>query len=449
MTQEVPITENDGPQIDIIVRGRQAYTPVQSDLLDPHIIKFMQECEFWAEVSRHIKKVPTRDIPTAGIGYNRMTEEVTMFWNPEFVATLNASEINSLIKHEFLHLLLGHITSRGHTPGWHWNIAEDLAINSMLEESKAKTNELIPMNWCVPGRAYGIPKDDETDEDKARREHFSNLFLSFEKLKTSEYYYHKLAEDKQKNPGMYAGNEIETVDVHDWDQVPDDLKDFIKAKIRSYISKAQRRADQTGSSGWGDISSEMQAEIRRLVSGIVDWKRVLANFIGTLHSNERSTSIKRLNHRYPYIHPGTKRKRQAKLLIAIDQSGSVDDEQLEIFFSELVNLTRRVSVDILPFDCYADPKMIYTWKRGQVPKFKRVLTGGTDFSAPTNVVNDPMQRGQYDGFLIMTDGEAPEPCSSRVKRGWIISKGHKLLFQTDEIVINLDNATTMFGSWNS
>ena len=54
-------------------------------------------------------------------------------------------------------------------------------------------------------------------------------------------------------------------------------------------------------------------------------------FIKTSQRAQRRASIKRINRRYAYIHPGKKVQRQAKIAIAIDQSGSVDDGMLSAF----------------------------------------------------------------------------------------------------------------------
>ncbi|NBQ47768.1 MAG: hypothetical protein EBU33_04845, partial [Sphingobacteriia bacterium] len=128
-------------------------------------------------------------------------------------------------------------------------------------------------------------------------------------------------------------------------------------------------------------------------------------------------------------------------------SGSVDNTQLALFFNELSALTKKVSVTILPFDCDANIKDTFEWKKGTNPDLKRVRGGGTDFNAPTRIANDPKNRGRWDGMLIMTDGECTLPSPSRIKRGWVISPGHKLLFSTDEITITLDPTPKKSGAW--
>ena len=187
--------------------------------------------------------------------------------------------------------------------------------------------------------------------------------------------------------------------------------------------------------------------IRRSISRIVNWRNVLRQFIGSITRGHRRTSIKRINKRYPYVHPGVKRGYVAKLCVAVDMSGSVDNGMLEMFFGEMASLTKKVDIDVLPFDSHADVNDVFTWKRGTSIPTKRTKCGGTNFNAPTEVVNDPKNRGRWDGLLIMTDGECSAPIPSRVKRGWVLGQGHKLLFNSDELQIFLDDGNQMTGAW--
>jgi hypothetical protein len=47
----------------------------------------------------------------------------------------------------------------------------------------------------------------------------------------------------------------------------------------------------------------------------------------------------------------------------------------------------------------------------------------------------------------MTDGECSAPAPSRIKRGYVIGKGHKLYFDTTDLVIKMDDVTSTEGAW--
>lgn len=446
-----------------------------------HLIPFMQDVPFYAEISRHLQKRYTTDIPTAAVSYDPKEDEMVLWVNPYFMGGgtykdhkgeevkedgLTNWETRGVITHEFDHLVYGHLNMRRRDPADDWNIATDLAINSLIVKRQGQPRDIepgqkarvLPALALVPGvRPYVDPARVEklSPERKKALEHFSSLIEKFPIEKSSEWYFNKLQEDKKKNPDKYpkpGPGEVEVVlgsmdDHSGWDEeIPEDMREYIEGKVKSIIEKAVRHAD-SHSDGWGSIPAELREEIRRSVSTIVNWRAVLRQFVGSIVRGNRTTTIKRINKRYPMIHPGVKRGYTAKLIIAVDESGSVDDGMLNMFFSELDSLTRKVDITLLHFDCYTSVKDMYEWKRGTRPKLNRVRGGGTNFDAPTNFVNDPKNRGKWDGMLIMTDGQAPAPGPSRIKRGWVLGQGCKLAFPSNETQIFLSKDSQVKGAW--
>jgi predicted metal-dependent peptidase len=424
--------------------------------LDRHLISFLQDTPFFAELSRHIRKTPTTDMPTAAVAFDPTYDDITLYWNPEFFRGMTDQEIRGVLTHEFYHLIFRHLTERRKKPAKMWNVATDLAINSIIS---GHSNMALPKGCLMPGKFPEAPEGREwTAEEKASKP-IAQLIAEFPKDQSSEWYFEKLkdkVEEERKKGDNAKGiphpdgdpfGGLDSFDDHGaWDDLTDEQKEMVASKVSGMVEKATKHADSQAN-GWGNIPSELREEIRRSVSKLVDWRNVLRQFIGNIARGERTTTIKRINKRYPYIHPGVKRGYVAKLLIAIDQSGSVDDGQLALFFNELASLTKKVSVTILPFDCAADLRDAFEWKKGTNVPAKRVRGGGTDFNAPTKVANDPKNRGKWDGMLIMTDGECSAPAPSRVKRGWVVSPGHKLEFPTNEITINLDPSKPKSGAW--
>ena len=174
--------------------------------------------------------------------------------------------------------------------------------------------------------------------------------------------------------------------------------------------------------------------IMAFVNGTVDWRAVLRNFIGQSQRANRSNTIKRINKRFPYIHPGRKTNHAAHIAIAIDQSGSVDDGMLSLFFAELTSLSKLVTFTVVPFDTETNDKLVYQWKKGQKHTVERVMQGGTDFNAPTEWTN---KHPEIDGLIVLTDMQAPSPKPCRVRRLWVTTEECKEspYFQTNELVI--------------
>jgi len=415
--------------------------------LDRHLISFLQDTPFFAELSRHIRKTATDSMPTAAVAFDPKYDDITLYWNPEFFRGMTDQEIRGVLTHEFYHLIFRHLTERRKTPAKMWNVATDLAINSIIS---GHNNMALPSGCLMPGKFPEAPEGREWTKEEKDAMPIAQLIANFPKDQASEWYFEKLkdkVEEEQKKGNGQGMGDLDSFDDHNsWDDVPEEMKDLVAGKVANAVEKATKHADGQAN-GWGNIPAELRDAIRRSVTNIVDWRSVLRQFIGNIARGERATTIKRINKRYPYIHPGVKRGYVAKLLIAIDQSGSVDDGQLALFFSELTSLTKKVSVTILPFDCSADLRDSFEWKKGNKVEAKRVRGGGTDFNAPTKIVNDPKNRGKWDGMLVLTDGECSKPGPSRVKRGWVVSPGRKLEFTTDELTITLDPTPKKSGAW--
>jgi len=168
----------------------------------------------------------------------------------------------------------------------------------------------------------------------------------------------------------------------------------------------------------------------------IDWRSVLRYFVKTSQRADKRSTPRRINRRFPKIHPGKRVRRHAKIAISIDQSGSVSDAMLAAFFSELNNLATIAEFTVIPFDTEVAEDKVYTWKRGESRVWERVLTGGTCFNAPTNYVNER----NFDGHIILTDMMAPKPVASRCQRMWLTDQNgaSRPYFQTNERVIAIN-----------
>ena len=211
--------------------------------------------------------------------------------------------------------------------------------------------------------------------------------------------------EKKNGKGGKGVPEDGVLDDHSgWGDCPPAAQEIAKERLKEAVRKAAEEATKAGS--WGDIGSDCRRDITdRLITTKVDWKNVLRYFIKTSQVANRKSTIKRINKRYPYIHPGRKKTRTAKIAISVDQSGSVDDGMLQAFFAELNKLAEYAEFTVIPFDTDVAESKVFVWKKGEKKKWERVACGGTCFNAPTKYVNE----GQFDGHIVLTDMCAPLP----------------------------------------
>jgi predicted metal-dependent peptidase len=230
---------------------------------------------------------------------------------------------------------------------------------------------------------------------------------------------------------------MDSLDNHDSfgdasDQTGQDAMDIAKERLKQNLKDAAREANAR-SNGWGSVPADMRKQIMLACKSSINWRAVLRYFVKTSERADRRSTPRRINRRFPKIHPGKRVRRHAKIAISVDQSGSVDDGMLALFFAELNKLSELATFTIIPFDTRVDESLVYIWKKGEKRVWERVMCGGTDFDPPTKYVNDR----DFDGHIVLTDMMAPKPVSSRCQRMWMTTEdcANHPYFTTSERVI--------------
>ena len=384
-----------------------------------HLHRLLSDEPFFSAISRRVNKQASRALPTAGVTVDKDTLQFKMLYNPDFFQDMPENHVKGVLIHEFYHLIFKHVTSRKPEgiPHIIWNIAADLAINSMIGLDN------LPENCCFPG---------------------VDRFEDYPLGKTAEFYLEMMKDDEQFGNGSGGFKDMEGEDGSDlgnfddhggWDELNEDERQMVEERAKDIMEKAAKEANSSGR-GWGSVSSGIKKDIMERLKTRVNWRKVLRAFIGAAQRADKSNTMRRINRRFPYIHAGRKVNRVANIAISIDQSGSVSDQELNAFFSELNKLSDLATFTVIPFDTKVAEDKVYTWKKGEKRKWERVMYGGTCFNAPTDYVN----KGNYDGHIVLTDLMAPKPKPSRCRRMWMASKYNvdHMPFKTPERVIAID-----------
>jgi len=400
--------------------------------LNMHTARLLMREPFFAALSRRIDKIASTAIPTAGVRVNPDSAQYEMLYNPEFFTQLEDDHKLGILMHEFYHLIFEHVTGRKPADGLKRidNIAMDLSINCHIANhlpSEANPGPNVggqDMQACIPGEG---------------------MFKDLPSFKSYEWYLEALKKmrdeqqqdgDGQPGQGGDPFGDMDSLDSHDeFGEVDGTTKEIASERMKEAIKKAAEEAEK--SRNWGSVSSSMRQDIMDRIATKVDWRKVLRYFVKTSQRADKRSTPRRLNKRFPKIHPGKRVRRQAKIAVSIDQSGSVDDGMLAAFFSELNKLAEIAEFTVIPFDTDVAVDKIYTWKKGQNKKTERVLTGGTCFNAPTKYVND----NDFDGHIILTDLMAPKPIASKCQRMWMTTKNYaaRPYFSTNERIIAIDS----------
>ncbi len=422
--------------------------------LQPHLVGMMLEEPFYAKMLRILTKNKTRQIPTAGVISKE--GDLIMYWNDRFMAALEGKHVRGVLKHEMLHLVFEHTTTRKYEPHKIWNYATDLAINSHLMDE-------LPSFGLFPGR----PSAPLTEEQKERMgakavkqyEAVSAKLASFPVGKAAEWYFARLMEDDEvkdaiENPDNQGGvggkslgdalkdgdvkfdedgnlvdadgNPVDIVpgaggngpmDDHDgWGDMTEEDREYVKAKVKQAAQDAAKECDSKGS--WGSVPAELRRQIKAAIANSVPWQKIIDRFCGHSRRAHRTTSYSRIHSTLGRLVPGAKRGYTSAVSIYVDQSGSVSDRELSLCFGEMANLAKNTEFTCYHFDTEVDEKSKTVWKRKGHPA-NRTRAGGTCFKAPTTHAGK--NKRNVDGYIILTDGYAPDPGPSRLPRAWVIT----------------------------
>lgn len=407
------------------------------------LTKFILDEPFYSYLSCRIEKVKTEKVPTAGV--NVVDGKMFLYYNEEYFKSLSWKHRHGLLMHEFMHLALSHTTSRKVTKEdgkadtkWYW--AADYAINSLINE------EFLPPHGLVPGKWSEIDpthKSMFTEEEWNNYMEFVSMVKSWPKYKAADWYYNQMKKNKNIEKGFDVAQkltqggkeEYSLLDDHDlWEELSQEEKEIIEQQMRDLVGEAIENCTLKDNN-WGSLSKEAIMALEKEISNQLSWEEMLKLFAGNSIVPHKNSTIKKINKRYPYIHPGKKKTYVARIALCIDESASVNDRAISMFISEAQKLGEHTDFTIVPFDTKVNEEKIYEIRRGETISIKRDFSGGTDFNAPTEWINK--NHSKFDATLFMTDGECSKPQACLIPRAWIIMPNRKICFDTDELVIQM------------
>jgi len=180
---------------------------------------------------------------------------------------------------------------------------------------------------------------------------------------------------------------------------------------------------QSGSTARGYIPGNLLSEIDRLLEKkdpVTNWKAYFRRFIAASTSvivkkTKRKESIRFVGQ------PGLKFNPKHKLLIAIDTSGSVSDQELANFMAELEFISKSgAKMTLLHCDA-AIAKVEEYSKKNTVTVYGR---GGTDFDPPVEYMNK--NKSKYTCLVYFSDGACTPPSIKTTKPIlWVMTRGER------------------------
>lgn len=342
-----------------------------------------------------INKKYTDALPTAGVSKHGIGMQLAI--NPNFFNELSEDHRFGLIKHELLHIAFGHLVIRDRYPNAKlFNIAADLEINQYILESKLPEGGLLLSS-------------------------FPELNLPV-KAGTKEYY-DILSQAQQDGTSPSLDSLMDQMnggtpyDHATWDEF-DDLSEAEKKLVQKQVEHQLKEVAETTIKKNGNIPGELSEVINRLMHvepAKFDWKGYLRRFIGNSSIVYTKKLRRKYNKRYSG-NPGLKIKFKNNILVGVDTSGSVNNDELKEFMSELCHM-HKTGHKITVAQCDTSLNSVKEFN----PKHNWEIhgRGGTYFQPVIDHFNE--NKGQYTALIYLTDGEAyaPENCPKNTL--WVLS----------------------------
>ncbi len=289
------------------------------------------------------------------------TDGRNLFFDRKFVDGLKKPELVFVLAHEVMHNALEHHIRRQTRDQRRWNMACDYAINGELDayiRANSKTTKV----------AIAMPKGALIDP--------AYTGLSAEEI------YRLLQEDADggvngaqggQDPGG-CGAVLDAAPAHD---------EAALAEARAEMQTAVRQAANIAkAANAGSLPAGIQRLVDELLKPKVDWRSVLRRFVD--ESTTRDFAWSRPNRRlipHGLITPGTISDGVSHIVIAVDTSGSINDEILRAFAAEINGAFCEGAVDRITV-IYADAAVqrVEEFETGDELVLHPAGGGGTAFS---------------------------------------------------------------------
>ena len=394
------------------------------DSISKTSIKLLLAEPFYGHFMMGLPKEISTQTETAAVALmNR--QNIKLIVNADFWSKLSEEHRYGLIKHEMLHIVLKHLFIMKNYPNKTlFNIAADLVVNQYIAKAQLPTGGIVLDNFAYLQPMYGITLERDKDVgyyyrqlDKTMKQKPRMTFAdAVDDLGPSEKGGHAQLRIKELLDG-----ENEALQRHKFWEEFEKMTEG-ERKIAEY--QANRIIKQTAERvkhkyrNYGNLPAglaEKLAEILKDMEPKFNWRRVLRLFATSSNSSYIKNTIRRPSRRYGTV-PGIKIKRRNRLLVAIDTSGSIQQEELLEFFSEIYFIWRQ-GAEIQIVECDTHIHKTYNYKG--TPPVEVHGRGGTSFEAPMIYGN---QEYRPDALIYFTDGYASVPKNlPRFPVLWIIS----------------------------
>ena len=428
-------------------------------------LRFMSTNRFFASILLHFKLKENAEIKTMGVdAYGNM------YYNPKFVVDLVDDDLRFVMCHEVLHVILRHCYR---TPEEFkkydfvkreiWNYAIDAVVNDILmtKEGMKPTKDLggiIRNEQGILRLKIGNKTADIVVSDKpSEMIYFEILKLFKDQIKKIEKIQSQSeAEDIFQRTIGGKGFDEHKIGKSEEKESKNNSNSSKSSSSNSNSSSAEKEGDESEGQlseaemdaldrKWGSIAASANMEdptnsrsngggwLNRLFDALsrpqLNWRALLRRHIKeTIPYDSSYKKPRRRTYSVGVYYPVTFYKPHI-ITVAIDVSGSISDDDLNKFISEVYGITRaypNVKIRVLFWSTMVDEKNDTVYKPGKLKSvlgIKANTTGGTYISCVEDYLKDHDMK--ESSVIYLTDGYVesnPNFQCTRKKRIFIIQK---------------------------
>jgi predicted metal-dependent peptidase len=363
-------------------------------------LRLRRHSPYFATLAMYAQVVADASIPVAA------TDGMKIYLNAEKFCAYSADYREAIFLHEVLHAALLHIPRRGRRQPLLWNIAADIVVNAMVDQSGLS----LPRGAVREPQLEHLPVEEiyELLRDDDRTIELPGRLV-----------------DLRPGLGPSADGEAGGGNGDGDGRGGGEDSELELARIeraRAHWKRATGQAKTVArATGQGSLPAGFDREFGQVGDPELDWRRLLWQHLARTPSDFGGFD-RRLVSRGLYLE--TLDGRSLNVYIAVDTSGSIDRQQMTDFLSEVQGILRaypHVEVELY----YADADIYGPFEltaAGAIPEPKG--GGGTDFRPFFEAIADRHTGMDPTIAVYLTDGYGDFPRKPpRVPVVWAISPG--------------------------
>ncbi|MCP3868478.1 MAG: hypothetical protein GY703_10350 [Gammaproteobacteria bacterium] len=342
------------------------------------------------------------------------TDARKFYFNPSYIEQLSLDETQFMLAHEALHCALSHFARRQHRINHRWDLACDFAINPLLvaDGLKAPPGSLMlpQFQGMTAEEIYPLIEELEDQQTLDRhaydKENQNQGGSGHDESPPPESESSESQQDPRKNPRPESDTKPGKNGASEPQPLSPDEQETLSIQWQQRLAGAAQQADQAGKMG-----GALARLIDHLLQPQLPWRMLLAHYMTNNARNDYSYT-RPSRREGEFILPSL-RSHQIDIVIAIDTSGSIGEQELEEFLSEINSLKGQVQARITLLACDAaisnsGPWVYEPWEDIKLPE-NIEGGGGTNFCPVFEWVERNTIQPETLVYFTDAEGNFPDP----------------------------------------